>query len=212
MNEVRMQPVEASTRHSVRLPARVARQVRALAKSKGLSSSKVIADLVEAGLIANERERLFELAERLSKSTSRVEQKRIKDELARLTFGGSGKPAVPGTGFGAQASFRQASGAPFIGKEGAITSAQLAGSKAFWNRSAVDLRSDEQLAQLMDRGSVEDWAVLRDLALADAALRSRMREIVERVEIGFPGFWLALLASMGEPVDWDRPLPRDQSL
>ncbi len=209
-----MRPVEASTRHSVRLPARVARQVRALAKSMGLSSSKVIADLVEAGLVAKsreqERERLFELTEQLGKSTSQVEQKRIKDELARLTFGGSGKPTAPGTG--ARASFRQATGAAFVGEEGAITSAQLAGSKAFWNRSAVDLRSDEQLAQLMDRGSVEDWAVLRDLALEDAALRSRMREVVERVEIGFPGFWLALLASMGEPVDWDRPLPRDQSL
>jgi len=205
-----MQPVEASTRHSVRLPARVARQVRALAKSKGLSSSKVIAGLVETGLVAKERERFFELTEQLGKSTSQVEQKRIKDELARLTFGGRGRPAVPGTG--ARASFRQATGAPFVGEEGAITRTQLSGSKAFWNRSSVDLRSDEQLAQLMDRGSVEDWAVLRDLALEDAALRSRMREIVERVEIGFPGFWLALLASMGEPVDWDRPLPRDQGL
>ncbi len=91
-------------------------------------------------------------------------------------------------------------------------STRLAGSKAFWNRSSVDLRSDEQLAQLMDRGSVADWAVLRDLALSDAVLRARMREIVERVEIGFPGFWLALLEGMGEPVDWDKPLPKDQSL
>ena len=76
----------------------------------------------------------------------------------------------------------------------------------------MDLRSDEQLAQLMDRGSVADWASLRTLALADPGLRRRMRSIVERVEIGCPGFWLALLASMGEPVDWDRPLPKDQSL
>lgn len=91
-------------------------------------------------------------------------------------------------------------------------STELTGSKAFWNRSLVDLRSDEQLAQLMDRGSLADWAILRDLALADATLRTRMREIVERVEIGFPGFWLALLAGMGEPVDWNRPLPRNQSL
>ena len=91
-------------------------------------------------------------------------------------------------------------------------SAQLASSKALWNRSSVDLRSDEQLAQLMDRGSVDDWAALRDLAMAEPALRTRMSGIVERVEIGFPGFWLALLASMGEPVDWDRPLPRNQSL
>jgi hypothetical protein len=64
--------------------------VRALARTRGLSSSKVIADLVETGLAAKEREkeRFFELAERLARSTSRVEQKRIKAELARLTFGG----------------------------------------------------------------------------------------------------------------------------
>ncbi len=91
-------------------------------------------------------------------------------------------------------------------------STRLAASRAFWNRSSVDLRSDEQLAQLMDRGSVSDWAILRDLALADATLRTRMRQIVEGVEIGFPGFWLALLAGMGEPVDWNRPLPGNQSL
>lgn len=81
-----------------------------------------------------------------------------------------------------------------------------------WNRSAVDLRSDEQLAQLMDRGTLTDWAELRNLANNDASLRARMRTIVETVEIGFPGYWLALLSSMGESVDWDRPLPRDQGL
>ncbi len=84
-----MQTSEASTRQSVNLPARVSRQVRALARTRGLSSSKVIADLVETGLAAKEREKehFFELAERLARSTSRVEQKRIKAELARLTFG-----------------------------------------------------------------------------------------------------------------------------
>ena len=89
---------------------------------------------------------------------------------------------------------------------------QLGASKALWNRSSLDLRSDEQLAQLMDRGSLADWRVLRDLALADALLRARMRKIVEQVEIGFPGFWLATLASLGESVDWALPLPKDQSL
>ncbi len=89
--------------------------------------------------------------------------------------------------------------------------AQFLASKAFWNRSSVDLRSDEQLAQLMDRGNVADWGALRDLALGDPTLRSRMRGVVERVEIGFPGFWLATLVGMGEPVDWTKPLPRSQS-
>jgi len=88
----------------------------------------------------------------------------------------------------------------------------LASSKAMWNRSTVDLRSDEQLAQLMDRGSLADWAELRNVATTDASLRARMRTITETVEIGFPGFWLALLTSMGEPVDWNLPLPKDQGL
>ena len=42
-------------------------------------------------------------------------------------------------------------------------STRLAVSKAMWNRSRLDLRSDEQLAQLMDRGTLADWVELRDL-------------------------------------------------
>ena len=84
-----MQTAEVSTRQSVNLPARVSKRIRALAKAKGLSSSKVIADLVESGLAAKERERehFFELTEQLAKSTNRSEQRRLKAELARLTFG-----------------------------------------------------------------------------------------------------------------------------
>jgi hypothetical protein len=55
-------------------------------------------------------------------------------------------------------------------------SARLAGSKALWNRSSVDLRSDEQLAQLMDRGSLSDWAILREMALLDASSRGSNRD------------------------------------
>ncbi len=84
-----MQTAEASIRQSVNLPAHVSRRVRALARTKGLSSSKMIADLVESGLAAKEREKeyFFDLAEQLARSTNRREQKRLKAELARLTFG-----------------------------------------------------------------------------------------------------------------------------
>ena len=99
-----------------------------------------------------------------------------------------------------------------MGGTAAAIHAQLARSRALWNRSALDLRSDEQLTQLMDRGSLTDWALLRDLAVADTGLRKRMLKVVQQVEIGFPGFWLALLASMGETIDWDRPLPKDQGI
>lgn len=44
----------------------------------------------ESGLAAREQEkkRFFELAEHLSRSRDPQEQKRIKEELARITFGG----------------------------------------------------------------------------------------------------------------------------
>lgn len=85
-----MQAVEKPVRQSVSLSPRVVRRVRALAKAKKASASRVLAELVESGLEAQERERehFFDLADRLARSTDPVEQKRLKEELARLTFGG----------------------------------------------------------------------------------------------------------------------------
>ena len=49
----------------------------------------MIDDLIEHDLDAKERERVvfFELAERLVRTSDRAEQKRLKDELAHMTFG-----------------------------------------------------------------------------------------------------------------------------
>ena len=71
------------------LSARVARRVRALARVKKASASRVIAELVEAGLQAQDaaRDRFLQLADRLTRSDDLAEQERIKEELARLTFG-----------------------------------------------------------------------------------------------------------------------------
>ena len=76
-------------RQSVTLSAGVARRVRALARVKKASASRVIAALVESGLQAQdaERDRFLQLADRLTTSQDPVEQARIKEELARLTFG-----------------------------------------------------------------------------------------------------------------------------
>ena len=76
-------------RQTVSLPARVARQVKALANSTRTSSSRVIVDLIESGLDAREQERkrFLEFADRLARSTDRGEQTRLKEELARMTFG-----------------------------------------------------------------------------------------------------------------------------
>lgn len=50
----------------------------------------MIAELVESGLQAQDaqRERFLKLADRLTSSRDPGEQKQIKEELARLTFGG----------------------------------------------------------------------------------------------------------------------------
>ena len=76
-------------RQSVTLSAGVARRVRALARVKKASASRVIAELVESGLQAQdaERDRFLQLADRLARSSDRAEQEQIKEELARLTFG-----------------------------------------------------------------------------------------------------------------------------
>ena len=80
---------EKLIRQSVSLPLRVARRVRVLAKFKKTSANRVVVDLIEAGLEAQEREkkRFFDLADRLARSSDPAEQNRLKKELARMTFG-----------------------------------------------------------------------------------------------------------------------------
>lgn len=80
---------QRSVRQSVSLPPSIARRVQALAKRRKTSANRVIVDLIESGLEAKEREKIafFELADRLARSSDTSEQKRLKEELARLTFG-----------------------------------------------------------------------------------------------------------------------------
>lgn len=85
----------------------------------------------------------------------------------------------------------------------------LARTVLSWNRREFDLASDEILAQVLDRGSLDAWKELYALAARDAGLRSRILAIVYRVPLPFPAFWLALMASVGEAIDWNRPLPTD---
>jgi len=80
---------ERSIRQSVSLPARVARRVKSLAQTSKTSTSRIIVELIESGLDAREQEkrRFFELADRLGRSRDPEEQKRLKEELAQMTFG-----------------------------------------------------------------------------------------------------------------------------
>ena len=80
---------KTAVRQSVSLPTGVARRVQALAKLQRTSANRVIVDLIESGLEAREREKeeFFELADRLTRSSEPSEQKRLKEDLARITFG-----------------------------------------------------------------------------------------------------------------------------
>lgn len=80
---------ERTTRQSVTIPQRVARRVRALAEKQKTSANRVLVDLIEAGLQSKdaEKERFFALAGKLTETSNPKERKRLKEELARMTFG-----------------------------------------------------------------------------------------------------------------------------
>jgi hypothetical protein len=79
----------ASVRQSVSLPRPVAKRVRALAKTRNISASRVLVDLIETGLKtkADEREHFLALARRFKESTDPIVSERLREELAQLIFG-----------------------------------------------------------------------------------------------------------------------------
>lgn len=85
-----MSTTDKAVRRSVTLTSKTARRVRSLARAGRTSASRVLVDLVEAGLAAKEAEkrRFMDLADRLARSEDPVEQARLNEDLARLTFGG----------------------------------------------------------------------------------------------------------------------------
>ena len=84
-----MRNLEKPIRQSVSLRPRVARRVKALARTQKTSANRVVVDLIEAGLEAQERKkkRFFDLADRLARSSDPEQQKQLKEDLARMTFG-----------------------------------------------------------------------------------------------------------------------------
>jgi hypothetical protein len=84
-----MPTVEKPIRQSVTLPQGIARRVKSLAKSSRTSANRILVELIESGLEARdqERTRFLEMADRLARSADPKEQRRLKEELARMTFG-----------------------------------------------------------------------------------------------------------------------------
>lgn len=84
-----MATVEKPVRQSVSLPPRLARRIKLLAKSSHTSANRILVALIESGLEARERERkhFLDLADLLARTQDPEEQSRLKEELARMTFG-----------------------------------------------------------------------------------------------------------------------------
>ena len=80
---------QKATRQSVTLPAKTAAQVRNLAKTRRVSSNRMLVELIENGIEAEKRKQqeFFELAERFRNATDPEEAKRLGDALGRMVFG-----------------------------------------------------------------------------------------------------------------------------
>lgn len=76
-------------RRSISLPTEMADKIDAIAAVRRLTGNRAIVDLLEDAIAAYEARRkvFFELADRFQKSTDPAETKRLREELARLTFG-----------------------------------------------------------------------------------------------------------------------------
>lgn len=76
-------------RQSVTLPAKVVRQVRSMAKSRRVSASHMLVELVEEGIEVRRRKEkeFFELSERFRAATDPREAERLGDQLGRMVFG-----------------------------------------------------------------------------------------------------------------------------
>jgi hypothetical protein len=77
-------------RQSVSLAPNVAAQVRTLARTRRLSASRMLVELIENGLEAEKRkqEEFFDLAERFRSATDPEEIKQLGDRMGRMVFGG----------------------------------------------------------------------------------------------------------------------------
>jgi hypothetical protein len=77
-----------SVRQSVSLPTRVAKRIRAIAKTRRTSANRVLVDLIEAGLQAKEaeKERFLALARQFKATSDPRESERLREELANMIF------------------------------------------------------------------------------------------------------------------------------
>jgi hypothetical protein len=84
-----MTPRDKIVRQSVTLPAKVATQVRSMAKRQRLSASRMLVELLEEGIEAKKQKEkaFFELAEHFRNATDPKEVERLGEKLGQMVFG-----------------------------------------------------------------------------------------------------------------------------
>jgi metal-responsive CopG/Arc/MetJ family transcriptional regulator len=77
-------------RRSVSIPSEMAEKIDAIAASRRVSANRTIVDLLADAIVAHEERRkaFLDLADRFQKSKDPAQTKRLREELARITFGG----------------------------------------------------------------------------------------------------------------------------
>lgn len=76
-------------RQTVTLSAPAAKRAKALARERGISTSRLLARLVEEGLDAEQqkRSRFMQLAEQFRTASDPADVQKLGDQLGRLVFG-----------------------------------------------------------------------------------------------------------------------------
>lgn len=84
-----MRTADKTVRQSVSLPAKVAAQVRSLAKTRRVSANRMLVELIENGMEAEKRKQkeFFDLAERFRRATDPEEARRLGEQMGRMVFG-----------------------------------------------------------------------------------------------------------------------------
>jgi len=77
-------------RRSISLPPEIAARVDEIAATRHVSANRAMIDLLRDAIAAYDQRRkaFLELADRFQKSTDPSETQKLRDELARMTFGG----------------------------------------------------------------------------------------------------------------------------
>ena len=83
-------PGKSTIERRITLPSKVAEKIDKIAASRRVSPDRATTDLLSDGIDAYEQRRktFLDLTDRFQKSTDPAETERLREELARLTFGG----------------------------------------------------------------------------------------------------------------------------